>query len=360
MNKVILITGQTATGKTKLAFEYAQKYNGELVNCDSRQIYKYLDIITGKDIKESSKLKAQNANPQLKSQNFIKEFTLQDVFEIGYYNLNLSSTDSVEEEQSDGKTESVKLWLYDVITPDRYFSSFDYQQCALWVIKKILSEGKTPIIVGGTYLYLKHLLYEVETEHIPPNWNLRKKFENTSVSELQKKLKELDVLAFNKLNDSDKNNPQRLIRKIEIIKFKLSNQHIQPPELNLLSKQSETKKKIILPLKLPLKLDIKNFEIDLLGLKFKNKESLRKAIEKRVERRLKEGAIEEVKKLLEMGYSQNDPGLKTIGYQQLLLHLKGERDLDRTIQDWITKEIQYAKRQYTFMKKDPHISWKEI
>src|SRR3990167_6056165 len=127
MNKLVVITGQTATGKTKLALECAEKYNGELVNCDSRQIYKYLDIITGKDKQLLAK---------------------------------------------------VKVWLYDVVKPDEYFSSFDFVKLALPIIKKILSEGKTPIIVGGTYMYIKHLLYKVETDNIPPDWRLRKELAN--------------------------------------------------------------------------------------------------------------------------------------------------------------------------------------
>lgn len=337
-SKIIIITGQTSTGKTALALEYARKHDGEIINCDSRQIYKYLDIITGKDVEKV-----------LKKQNFIVQKNREQKFDIGYYTL-----------QTKNYKLPTKIWLYDIVKPDQYFSSFDYQQCALWVIRKILFEGRTPIIVGGTYLYIKHLLYEIETEHIAPDWKLRKELAGQSIQELQTTLKLLNPKMFQFLNNSEKNNPQRLIRRIEIIKYKLSNQHIQPPELNLLSKQSETEKKIILPLKLPLKLDIKNFEIDIIGLKFKNKEGLIKAIETRVEKRLKDGAVYEVKELLKKGYAENNPGLKTIGYQQLLFHLRGGIDFNTAVQTWITKEVQYAKRQYTFMKKDRNIQWKEI
>lgn len=83
-------------------------------------------------------------------------------------------------------------------------------------------------------------------------------------------------------------------------------------------------------------------------------------IEKRVEERLKKGAIEEVKKLLKMGYTENDPGLKTIGYQQIIRYLNKELTKEKAIDDWINKEVQYAKRQLTFMKKDKNISWREI
>ena len=122
--KIIIITGPSATGKTRLALSLARKEKGELVNFDSRQVYKYLDIITGKD------------RP---------------------------------------KNNAFKIWLYDVVDPKEYFSSFDYVRQAMKVMQDILHRKKTPILVGGTYLYLYHLLYKVETENIPPDMILRKK-----------------------------------------------------------------------------------------------------------------------------------------------------------------------------------------
>ena len=304
-NHIIIITGQTATGKTKLALEYAKKFNAELINCDSRQIYRYLDIITGKD------------------KHLLNRF---------------------------------KIWLYDVVNPNEYFSSYDFVKLAIPTIKKILLKGKTPIITGGTYLYLKHLLYGVDTENIPPNWKLRKKLANKSVEELQKTLKSFNLSAFHNLNQSERSNPQRLIRKIEILSHRAKRQDFQHPRLETSQQQSGKESQIVIEQKLAMK----NLEVKFIGLKFKNKESLRKAIEKRVGERLKRGAIEEAEKLLRMGYSESDPGLKTIGYQQLILHLKGVLDVDTVIQQWIAKEIQYAKRQYTFMKRDKNISWREV
>ena len=316
MNKLVVITGQTATGKTKLALECAEKYNGELVNCDSRQIYKYLDIITGKDKQLLAK---------------------------------------------------VKVWLYDVVKPDEYFSSFDFVKLALPIIKKILSEGKTPIIVGGTYFYLYHLLYNVTTENIAPDWRLRNKLENKSIKELQTILSNYSPQLIKQLNQSELNNPQRLIRKIEIESFRHSGK--RPRVLGGAHPESNNDSGFIprihpegiavLPrMTLKNKLGINDLKFDFIALKFKNKESLRQAIEKRVGERLKLGAIDEVKKILKMGYSESDPGLKTIGYQQLILHLKGVLDIDTAIQQWINKEVQYAKRQFTFMKKDKNIKWR--
>lgn len=277
---MIIITGQTATGKTKLALELAEKHNGELVNFDSRQIYKYLDIITGKDIP------------------------------------------------------STKIWLYDVVTPDQYFSSFDFVEKVNLIIEDIKKRGKTPILVGGTYLYLKHLLYGIDNNNCPPNFELREKLNIKSVAELQNTLKKLSLQSFKRLNHSDVNNPRRLIRRIEIE----SN-----PQINQ-----------IRPIR-PIS-PISQF----IGLKYKDKSKLRQIIIKRVEERIKNGAIDEVKNILNMGYKSTDPGLKTIGYQQIIKYLSGEFTKEKAIEDWINKELQYAKRQLTFMKIDKNINWREI
>ena len=283
--RLFVITGQTASGKTKLALKLKKQENGVLINCDSRQIYKHLDIITGKDIKD--------------------------------------------------------ILLYDIVDPKYYFSSFDYAQTAIQQIKKVINDNKTPIIVGGTYLYIKHLLYNIETENIKPDWKLRKQLNKYLLKDLQNKLKEINIKLFNNLNQSDRNNPRRLIRKIEIAKYEKA--------IKLNKEESFTYKPFF-----------KNIKIEFIGLRFKKKQDLVSAIEKRVEKRLKQGTIKEVKQLLNKGYSNKDPGLQTIGYKQIIEYLKGNISKTNAIEQWILKEIQYAKRQYTFMKKDKNIKWKDI
>jgi tRNA dimethylallyltransferase len=278
---MIIITGQTATGKTKLALELAIKHNGELINFDSRQIYKYLDIITGKDIPKT------------------------------------------------------KIWLYDVVTPDQYFSSFDFVRLVTPIIKDIKKRNKTPILVGGTYLYLKHLLYGINDNNSPPDFKLREKLNNKSVDYLQKMLIKLNKNVFENLNHSDQLNPRRLIRRIEIEKYQ----------------QTHTKKVPMSPIS-----PISRF----IGLKYKDRSKLRQVIKKRVEERFDSGAIDEVKKILKMGYAENDPGLKTIGYKQIIKYLNKEITKEEAIEDWINKEVQYAKRQLTFMKKDKNINWRYV
>ncbi|MDO8497615.1 MAG: tRNA (adenosine(37)-N6)-dimethylallyltransferase MiaA [bacterium] len=306
--KITVITGQTATGKTKLALELATKYNGELINCDSRQIYTSLNIITGKDISPTSTFHSIHSIGN---------------FELGYY-----------------KDSASPIWLYDIVHPDKSFSAYDFKTCCVWVIKDIIQRGKIPILVGGTYFYLQNLLYDTVAVDIPPNEPLRKELKNQSVTDLQSQLKQLDSLYFESLNNSEKYNPQRLIRKIEILKSRLSQQSVQPDRLVSLSEQ------------------FKN--VDFMGLRFGNKEKLEEAIRKRVDKRLREGAIGETESILKDGHDEHDPGLRTIGYQQIIQYLKGAITKDKAIEEWITKEIQYAKRQYTFMKKDANINWREV
>ena len=326
---MIVITGQTATGKTKLALELAKNIpppgGGELINFDSRQIYKYLDIITGKDLPKNSEFIIQNL--ELKSK-----------YNIGYYSLAI---------YNHLKPFTTRLWLYDVVTPDQYFSSFDFVEKVKPVIDDIKKRGKTPILVGGTYLYLKHLLYGFNDNNVKPNFELRKKLDTKTVKELQDILKKLSPESFNRLNHSDVNNPRRLMRKIEVAIFNSADL----TDLTDLT-DSDTLN--------PISSNFIQFNPTIIGIKYKDKSKLRQVIEKRVEERLKNGAIDEVKNILKMGYKSTDPGLKTIGYQQIIKYLNNELTKEKAIEDWINKEVQYAKRQLTFMKKDPNIQWREI
>ena len=319
---MIIIVGQTATGKTKLALELAKKYNGELVNFDSRQIYKYLDIITGKDLPKNSEFIIQNL--ELKSK-----------YNIGYYSLAI---------YNHLKPFTTKLWLYDVVTPDQYFSSFDFVEKVKPVIDDIKKRGKIPILVGGTYLYLKHLLYGFNDNNVPPNFELRKKLNTKTVKELQDILKKLSPESFNLLNHSDVNNPRRLMRKIEVAIFNSA----------VLTDSTDSDRLN------PISSGFIRFHPKIIGLKYRDKSKLRQVIEKRVGERLENGAIDEVKSILKMGYKSSDPGLKTIGYQQIIKYLNNELTKEKAIEDWINKEVQYAKRQLTFMKKDSNIQWREI
>ena len=170
-DKLLVISGPTATGKTDLAVKIAKKYNGELVSGDSCQIYKGMDIGTGKD------------QPQ-----------------------------------------DTPIHLIDIVTPDKKFSVADFQKIGLETIKEIQSRGKLPILVGCSGFYIDSLINpNYNTFSIKPNKFLRFIFKYLSLNTLQKIYKFLDKDGFSKLNHSDINNHYRLTRKIEIKLSSLKN-----------------------------------------------------------------------------------------------------------------------------------------
>lgn len=171
MKKILIICGPTATGKTKLAASLAKKFSGEIISADSRQVYKGMDIVTGKD-----------------------------------------------------RPKGVKIHGLDLVKPDEEFSVAHFVKYAHSLINQI----RFPIIVGGTGLYLDSLINSPKTLSIKPNWELRKKLEQRSAKQLQSMLKKLDLARFQHMNHSDQFNPRRLIRAIEV---NLQGQSLQVPNL---------------------------------------------------------------------------------------------------------------------------------
>jgi tRNA dimethylallyltransferase len=163
MEKIIVIVGPTASGKSDLAVKIAKKYNGEIISADSRQVYKGLDIGSGKITKE--------------------------------------------------EMEGVEHYLTDVTHPETTFSVQDFKILATKAIEDIKNKGKIPIIVGGTGFYIDVLVTDVSLPEVPPNLELRQKLETLSTSELVKMLEKADK---DRSQTIDKNNRIRLVRAIEI------------------------------------------------------------------------------------------------------------------------------------------------
>lgn len=306
---IFVLFGQTATGKTAKALELATQYNGEIVNFDSRQIYKKLTVVTGKDIAPSMK--------------FIEQKTVNRAT-IGYYE------------------DSTRIWLYDIVDPKDIFSSSEYADAAITVIADIISRGKTPILVGGTGYYLYHLLYGVPQISVPENWPLRNELKDKSVNELTELLRSKNAPLFDSLNESDRMNPRRLIRRIEIAYAGVI-LPTRPTEMSIISRLNS----------LMSHPGGGQGQIDIKFMPFFHTESekTREIIRARVMKRLEEGAVEETQKLLSDGYKKTDPGLNAIGYQQIIAYIENEMTKEQMIELWITREIQYAKRQKTFFKK---------
>lgn len=160
---LLIISGPTATGKTALALKLAQEFNGQLISADSRQIYRGMDIGTGKD-----------------------------------------------------HPDHVHIHLINILNPDQSFSAAQYRQLAIQKIQEIQEKHQLPIIVGGTGQYIDALLKPQPTFTIKPNKILRFFLNKFPLLLLQLILKTLDLKTFSSLNHSDLYNPHRLIRKIEI------------------------------------------------------------------------------------------------------------------------------------------------
>lgn len=155
MNELLVICGPTATGKTALAAALAKEFNGELLSADSRQVYRGMDLITNKERPD------------------------------------------------------VPVWLYDVVDPGEEFSVSHWVKLARERIADIRKRKKLPIVVGGSGLYINALIHPFETIDVPPDKKLRERLRNKTVQELQQ------MTIRGNMNDSDWNNPRRLIRKIE-------------------------------------------------------------------------------------------------------------------------------------------------
>jgi tRNA dimethylallyltransferase len=163
MDQIICVVGSTATGKTKKALELASTHPSILVSADSRQVFKGMDIVPGKD------------HPK----------------DVSVYGIDLVEPDEAC---------SVSVW-YDAVAPH---------------ISAAIDTGKQVIVVGGTGLYIKAITDGIETMSVPLDQNLREKLGSFTVLELQDKLKKLDTTKFESMNHSDQLNPRRLIRAIEV------------------------------------------------------------------------------------------------------------------------------------------------
>ena len=165
--KVIVICGPTASGKTTLSIQLAQKINGEIISSDSMQIYKDMNIGTAKPDQQ--------------------------------------------------EMQGIKHYLLDFVSPDERYSVADYKQDAKKAIKEILKKGKVPIVVGGTGLYIDSLIYEIEYPNIEFDEKYRKELENIAEEQglkvLYEKAKEIDPEAIKKISENDK---KRILRILEI------------------------------------------------------------------------------------------------------------------------------------------------
>lgn len=314
MSKVLVVCGPTATGKTDLAIHLIKSLSlgkkgnvGEIISVDSRQVYSQMDIGTGKDLPAGAKFIFPDDSLKKKG--------------IGCYVV-----------------EGVRIWGYDLISPNKDFSVGNYLKKVTPIVKSILRRKKMPVLVGGSGLYLKALVDGIQTAFIPRDNTLRKFLSSFSVEELFERLDQLDPEKAASLNLSDRKNPRRLVRAIEIAKWQINNfgKNLSP--------------------KLPWSKDTQFLFIGL----FAPFSFLKKKIKKRVYKRMTMGFEKEVKDLIKAGISWSFHSMDTLGYKNIKRYIDGEIKKSEMIKSWINDEFSYAKRQMTWFKKDKRIIWFDV
>jgi tRNA dimethylallyltransferase len=305
VNKLLVICGPTAIGKTSVGIKLAKKFNGEIISADSRQVYKGMDIGTGKEIINSAIFNLQFSN---------------DKFDIGNYEIS-----------------GVPVWLLDMAEPDKQVTVADWKAGAEIVISQLTKENKLPIVVGGTGFYIQALVDGIDTLGIPPDEQLRQQLSDWPVERIQNKLKNLDAEIYQKLNRSDRHNSHRLIRKIEIAMARENSQYHSSNH------------------------DTGGWQGRVLkvGLKAPN-QYIYQRIDQRAEQRLEDGLLGEIKNLLAKGYGWDDPGMNTLAYKEFRDYFENNQSLEECIQRWKYDEHGYARRQLTWFKGDEKINWFDI
>lgn len=290
MNKLLVILGPTATGKTDLALSLAKKFKGELVSADSRQVYTGLDIGTGK---MPAKFQIEKAN--------------------GYWVIS-----------------GIRIWMYDVASPKRQYNVARFVSDATKVILGIHKRNKLPILVGGGGLYIKAVTQGFSNLVIPVDKKLRKNLEKQTLSQLQEQLKKVSPKRWKKMNYSDRQNPRRLIRAIELsciqrIKFKRPN--------------------------------YKTFKIGLTA----PREILYLRIDERILSRINQGMIGEANNLHKKGLSLKRMKQLGLEYGVLADFLSGKiKEKDDLVNILKGKIHNFARRQITWFKKEANINWFDI
>lgn len=224
--------------------------------------------------------------------------------------------------------EGIPHHLIDIVEPETDYTAGDYARDAKNTVEDILSRDKLPIIAGGTGLYFRVLLEHYDLPQVETNYELREELEKKSKEELTEDLKKLDVEAYNNLIKD--NSKRRIIRIIELIKT------LEKP-LSEIEKQKEPE-----------------YDVEWIMPELKSREWLYDRINKRVDLMLEQGIIDETKQLLEKhGRIQNFT--ETIGYKEILTYLDGIWTLNEAVEKLKQHTRNYAKRQLTWFRKNPHL-----
>ena len=268
---IIVILGPTGVGKTKMSVELAKRLKGEVINADSTQVYRGLNIATAK-VTENEK-------------------------------------------------ENIPHHLFDIKDISENYTVFDYQKDARLVLEKLKREGKTPIIVGGTGLYIKALLYDYDFKEETNNYD----FSNYTTKELYDKALEIDPSM-----NIHQNNRQRLER---FISYYLNNNEVKGKE----------------------KTDKLLYDTLFIGLTC-DREVLYERLNKRVDQMVNEGLLDEALNLFKSNV-RTKAVMTPIGYKELFPYFEGTETLEKSLDLIKQKTRNYAKRQYTWFNHQVPVKW---
>jgi tRNA dimethylallyltransferase len=265
---LVVIVGQTASGKSALAMELARRFDGEIIAADSRTIYKGMDIGTAKP-------------------------TLAERSEVPHH-------------------------LIDVVAPDEPFTVADFQRLALQALDDIAARSKLPLLVGGSGLYVDAVIYSFGFRSAP-NPVARERLQGHTVEELQDMLRDEGILL-----PTNERNPRHLIRALETAGAPAVREPLRPNTL-------------------------------VLGLEL-DRGRLRQSIELRVEQMCAAGFVEEVRRLAEQ-YGWDVPALQAPGYRAFRQYIEGAISLEDAKKLFVQNDMQYAKRQKTWFKRNQDINY---
>ena len=278
---VVVICGPTASGKTSLGIKIANDINGEIISADSMQIYKDMNIGTAKPTKEEQSM--------------------------------------------------AKHYLIDFVPPDKRYSVADFKNDATKTIKEIFKNGKTPIVVGGTGLYINSLVYNIDyNSEGEADLEYRNELEKKDIAELYEIAKKIDDEALNKISPNDK---KRIMRIIEIY-------HSTGKTKTELEKESIKKNEY------DYKIFVLNWE----------RQKLYERINLRVDMMINDGLINEVQDLLKK-YDNFPTAFQGLGYKEVKEYLDGKLTKEEMIEKIKQESRRYAKRQITWFKRYKNAIW---
>lgn len=283
--RVIVIGGPTASGKTDLSVELAKQINGQIISADSMQIYKEMDIGTAK----------------------------------------------ITEEEMQG----IPHYMIDIVSPDQRYSVAQYKEEAEKTIKKILEQGKVPIIVGGTGLYINSLIYNIQYQDIQLDEEYRKKLEERAeAGELQtlwEEAKKIDPEAMKSISENDQ---KRILRVLEIY-------HQTGKNKTELERESRKQSPLY---------DYKVFGVT------RERELLYSRINQRVDIMLEKGLVQEVERLMKK-YEKFPTAMQGLGYKEVVEYIEGNITYEEMTEKVKLESRRYAKRQLTWFRAIKGIVW---